>query len=175
MLLTDYHPPSNGTEPGLVPTDCLLLRFDQRCRSRFSSVTTTQQRPVNVLLPRGIVIRHGGFLTNATGDCLEVLAADEKLLRVSATDPHALLRAAYHLGNRHVKLEVRPTTLQLEWDPVLQEMLLRLGGLTVETVEAVFEPEVGAYGGGHHHGHDETFAEDYASAQAAYKHHHGAS
>ncbi len=175
MLLTDYHAPSDGSGSELAPTDCLLLRFDQRCRSRFTSVTTTQQRPVNVLLPRGIVIRHGGLLTNTAGDCLEVLAADEKLLRVGATDPHALLRAAYHLGNRHVKLEIRPAYLQLECDPVLQEMLLRLGGLTVETVEAIFEPEVGAYGGGHHHGHDETFAEDYASAQAAYKHHHGTS
>jgi urease accessory protein len=175
MLLTDYHPPSNGPASELVPTDCLLLRFDQRCRSRFSSVTTTQQEPVNVLLPRGHVIRHGGLLTNVEGDCIEVIAADETLLRVSAQDPHALLRAAYHLGNRHVKLEVRPTYLQLEVDPVLKEMLVRLEGIRVEVVEAIFEPEVGAYGGGHHHGHDETFAEDYASAQAAYKHHHGSS
>jgi urease accessory protein len=174
MLLTDYHAPSDGSGSELAPTDCLLLRFDQRCRSRFGAVTTTQQKSINVLLPRGIVIRHGGLLTNAAGDCLEVIAADETLLRVRATDPHALLRAAYHLGNRHVKLEVRPEYLQLELDPVLKEMLLRLGGLTVETVETIFEPEVGAYGGGHHHGHDETFAEDYASAQAAYRHHHGA-
>lgn len=173
MLLTRYHPPHCSAVQVPEPSDCLLLRFDQRSRSRFSALTTTRQTPVSVLLPRGLVIRGGALLSNETGDCIEVIAADEPLYRVTASDSHALLRAAYHLGNRHVRLEVQPTFLQLEPDPVLLEMLRQLGGVKVQALDAVFEPEVGAYGGGHHHGHDATFEEDYAVAQAAYQHHHG--
>lgn len=173
MLLTQHHALGAESSDSLEPTDCLLLRFDQRCRSRFTAVTTTQNIQVNVLLPRGLVIRDGALLSNEANQCVEVVAADEPLYRVSSTHPHALLRAAYHLGNRHVRLEVQPSYLQLEPDPVLREMLIQLGGVEVHTVETIFEPEVGAYGGGHHHGHDTTFDEDYAAAQLVFKHHHG--
>lgn len=173
MLLTRYLAPRSPETGLMAPTDCLLLRFDQRCRSRFNAVTTTHQSPVSVLLPRGLTIRNGALLTNEAGDCIEVVAADEPVYRVTATNPHALLRAAYHLGNRHVRLEVQETFLQLEPDPVLLEMLRQLGQVQVQALEAVFEPEVGAYGGGHHHGHDATFEEDYAAAQQAFAHHHG--
>lgn len=173
MLLTRYHSPQDLKKLAILPTDCLVLRFDQRCRSRFSSVTTTQKTKVQILLSRGIVIRHGAVLTNEAGDCIEVIAEDESLFRVTAATPHALLRAAYHLGNRHVRLEVKKDHLQLEPDPILRDMLERLGDVYVQMVQTIFEPEVGAYGGGHHHGHDETFQEDYASAQALFDYHHG--
>jgi urease accessory protein len=173
VLLTIYHPPGVPTQTVLQPTDCLYLRFDQRCRSRFAVSTTTSGIQVNVLVPRGTVIRNGGLLTNEAGDCLEVISADEPLYRVTASTPHALLRAAYHLGNRHIRLQVEPSYLQLEPDSVLLEMLRQLPGVDVQSVHAIFEPETGAYGGGHHHGHDETFSEDYAAAQAVYHHHHG--
>jgi urease accessory protein len=175
MIFTRYHAPQDLRSLPIQPTDCLLLRFDQRCRSRFSAITTTKQAKVHVLLARGVVIQNGAFLTNESGDCVEVIAADEKLYRVTAENPHALLRAAYHLGNRHVRLEIRPEYLQLEPDNVLRDMLERLGGVRVELVEAMFDPEIGAYGGGHHHGHDETFQEDYAAAQAVFHAHHGPS
>lgn len=173
MLLTIYYPPDSEELQSLQPSDCLLLRFDQRCRSRFSAVTTTSASQVNVLMPRGTIIRNGGLLCNEAGDCIEIISSEEPLYRVHAKCSQALLRAAYHLGNRHVRLQVTPSYLQLERDPVLLELLRQLEGVHVELVEALFEPEAGAYGGGHHHGHDETFTEDHAAAQAVYRLHHG--
>ena len=173
MLLTHYHPPESAEARGLRPSDCLLLRFDQRCRSRFTAITTTRNVQVRILLPRGLVIRNRALLSTDNNESVEVVAADEPLYRVLATHPHALLRAAYHLGNSHVRLELQPSYLQLEPDPVLRTMLEQLGGVEVHLVEAAFEPDVGAYGGGHHHGHDATFDEDYAIAQATFRHHHG--
>jgi urease accessory protein len=83
-----------------------------------------------------------------------------------------LTRAAYHLGNRHTPVEVGADYLKLEYDPVLADMLKRIGA-TVDRVSMPFQPESGAYGGGHKHGHDETFAEDYALAQQVFGEHHG--
>lgn len=91
---------------------------------------------------------------------------------VRARDVLTLTRAAYHLGNRHTPVEVGADYLKLEYDPVLADMLKRVGAL-VEQVSAPFQPESGAYGGGHKHGHDETFAEDYALAQQVFGEHHG--
>jgi urease accessory protein len=95
---------------------------------------------------------------------------------VRAPDRVTLTRAAYHLGNRHTPVEVGSDELKLEADPVLEGMLKRLGA-QVERVELPFQPEAGAYsghsGGGHRHGHDETFAEDYALAQRVFDEHHG--
>jgi urease accessory protein len=101
-----------------------------------------------------------------------VQAATEAVLEVRAQDPHALMRAAYHLGNRHTPVEIGRDYLRLEYDPVLADMLQRLG-VRAERAELPFEPEAGAYGGGHKHGHDATFAEDYAAAQAVFHEHHG--
>ena len=83
-----------------------------------------------------------------------------------------LTRAAYHLGNRHTPVEVGADELKLEADPVLEDMLKRLGA-QVEHATLPFQPEAGAYGGGHRHGHDETFAEDYELAQRVFEDHHG--
>ena len=83
-----------------------------------------------------------------------------------------LTRAAYHLGNRHTPVEVGADYLKLEADPVLEDMLRRLGA-QVEHASQPFQPETGAYGGGHKHGHDETFTEDYALAQKVFDEHHG--
>lgn len=94
------------------------------------------------------------------------------VLLVRAPDALTFTRAAYHLGNRHTPVEIGTQTLKLEYDPVLADMLTRLGA-RVERVEAPFQPEAGAYGGGHRHGHDATFAEDYALAQQVYGEHHG--
>ncbi|MFZ9812211.1 MAG: hypothetical protein ACO3DD_03900, partial [Burkholderiaceae bacterium] len=97
---------------------------------------------------------------------IEVVAADEELLRVE-DDPFALTRCAYHLGNRHVRIQITAEYLQFRADPVLAEMVRQLG-VHPAAVVAAFEPEWGAYGGGHQHGHDATFPEDYALAQAAF-------
>src|SRR5205823_7969870 len=82
------------------------------------------------------------------------------------------MRASYHLGNRHTPVELGENYLKLEVDPVLKEMLLQLG-LTVREENAPFQPEPGAYGGGHRHGHNETFAHDYERAQQVFDERHG--
>jgi urease accessory protein len=103
--------------------------------------------------------------------CTLLQAKRESILRVRSNDPLKLLQAAYHLGNRHIPIEIEHNYLQLEADPVLEEMLKRLG-VEINQENAPFEPEHGAYGGGHKHGHDASFNEDYALAQAVYHSHH---
>ena len=112
-----------------------------------------------MFLPRGTVLRDGDVLLDDTGAATVVVrAAPEDLYEVRAASDAAdpafdLLRAAYHLGNRHVPVQLAPGRLRLECDAVLREMLERLG-LRVQEVRAPFEPEAGAYGGGHRHDHD---------------------
>lgn len=148
-----------------------VLSFEQRRRSRHK-VTLDNGEAVGLILNQGTVLRHGDVLVADDGKFIVVQAALEPVLRVVAQQsPQQLTRAAYHLGNRHILLEIGPDYLQLEYDPVLVDMLRQLGGVTVSQVEQPFEPDAGAYGGGHKHGHDETFAEDYALAQAVYESH----
>ncbi|AMP37229.1 MULTISPECIES: urease accessory protein UreE [Ralstonia solanacearum species complex] len=173
MLSIDKHLPApHGLASVLVKrAPKLVLPFLARSRSRLRA-TLDDGREVAVVLPRGTVMRGGDVLVAGDGTLVEVLAAPEQVLRVTSDDRLALMRAAYHLGNRHTPVQVGAQALQLEADPVLEDMLVRLG-VTVTHVEAPFEPEAGAYGGGHRHGHDATFEEDYAAAQALYQEHHG--
>ena len=149
----------------------LTLAFDARCKSRLAA-TLDSGEEVALLLPRGTVLRDGDVLVADDGGLVRVVAAPESVLYVRAKDVLTLTRAAYHLGNRHTPVEVGADYLKLESDPVLADMLKRLGA-SVDQVEMPFQPETGAYGGGHRHGHDETFAEDYALAQQVYGEHHG--
>jgi urease accessory protein len=164
--------PGHGVAKALLrraPT--LTLPFESRSRSRLAA-TLDNGDEVALFLPRGTVLRDGDALVADDGGLVRVVAAPQAVLRATCADPHVLLRAAYHLGNRHTPVEVGKDYLQLEHDPVLRELLLRLG-LSVVSLQAPFEPEAGAYGGGHKHGHDETFAEDYALAQQAFRERHG--
>jgi urease accessory protein len=144
-----------------------ILPFELRRRSR-QRITLSNGEEIGLLLSRGTVLRHGDLLIADDGQCIPVEAAPEQILRVTAQSPQQLTRAAYHLGNRHIPVEIGSGYLQLGHDPVLVDMLERLEGVSVVSVEHPFEPESGAYGGGHKHGHDETFDEDYALAQAVY-------
>ncbi|ALK29558.1 urease accessory protein UreE [Burkholderia plantarii] len=154
---------------GRAPT--LTLAYDARCRSRFAA-TLDSGEELGVVLPRGTVLADGDVLVADDGGLVRIVAAAEAVLLVRAPDALTFTRAAYHLGNRHTPVEIGTQTLKLEYDPVLADMLTRLGA-RVERVEAPFQPEAGAYGGGHRHGHDATFAEDYALAQQVYGEHHG--
>ncbi|RQN34438.1 urease accessory protein UreE [Paraburkholderia tropica] len=149
----------------------LTLAYDERCKSRLAARLDTGE-DVGVVLPRGAVLRDGDMLVADDGGLVRVIAAAQSVLRVRAHDRLTLTRAAYHLGNRHTPVEVGVDELKLEADPVLEDMLKRLGA-QVERAELPFQPESGAYGGGHRHGHDATFAEDYALAQRVYDEHHG--
>lgn len=149
----------------------LVLAFDARKKSR-QLVTLASGEEIGILLPPGKILREGDVIESEDGSRFKIQAAEEELMMVTAPDSFTLLRAAYHLGNRHISIELRPDRILLQVDSVLKEMLLGLG-LTVALVSEKFTPESGAYGGGHKHGHDETFAEDYAAAQRVFHEHHG--
>lgn len=136
------------------------LDWDVRQKSRFDA-TDSAGRALGVFLPRGSVVRGGDVLVAEDGSLIRVMAAPQAVLRITACSQHGgpadLPRAAYHLGNRHVQLEVKSDHLQLEPDPVLADML-RSMHLIVREVQAPFEPEGGAYAAAHahhdHHPHD---------------------
>ncbi|CAM4121183.1 urease accessory protein UreE [Roseateles saccharophilus] len=139
----------------------LELDWDTRSKSRFAATDSTG-REIGVVLPRGTALRGGDVLVAEDGTLLRVVAAAQPVLQVRHCAEHGspfdLLRAAYHLGNRHVPLELSPELLQFEPDAVLADMLRRQH-LIVTEAQAAFEPEGGAYGEGgghghHHHGHD---------------------
>jgi urease accessory protein len=139
--------------PDLSPT--LNLTRDQRGRARLRAMMS-DGREVAILLPRGGALRDGDGLGSVDGLRVRVCAAAETLSRVECTDPLALARACYHLGNRHVALQIEPGQVSYLHDHVLDAMLAGLG-LKVRVVTAPFEPEPGAYGGqghGHSHGHE---------------------
>ncbi len=134
----------------------LVLDWDIRQKSRFDAVAS-DERHVGVFLPRGAVVRGGDVLLTQDGSLLRVVAAPQPVLRITACPDHPaheqafdLMRAAYHLGNRHVPIELKPDHLKIEPDHVLAEML-RAMHLTVVEVREPFEPEAGAYGD--HSGH----------------------
>ena len=135
----------------------LFLTCEQRAKTRYRAKLSDGGDAV-ILLPRGSVVRPGTRLVAESGECVDVIAVSEQVYRVTArsgsVDPaFDLLRAAYHLGNRHVPVELAPGVLRLERDPVLRDLLLRLG-VDVTPAFEPFDPEPGAYGGGHRHDTD---------------------
>jgi len=137
------------------------LDWDVRQKSRFEA-TDSSGRQLGIFLPRGTVARGGDVLVAHDGSLIKVWAAAQTVLKITAYPEHGtafdLIRAAYHLGNRHVPIELKPDHLKIEPDHVLAEML-RAMHLTVTEVTEPFEPENGAYAtgghfGGHHHGHE---------------------
>ena len=146
------------------------LDWDVRQTSRIEA-TDSLGRALNVFLPRGTVLRGGDVLVAEDGSLVRVKAAPQPVLVVTHCADHGtpfdLLRAAYHLGNRHVPLELQPDRLLLEPDHVLADML-RMQHLIVDETTSAFEPEGGAYGagGGAHagHGHDHGHAHAHEAA-----------
>ena len=141
-------------ERGVSPDadDYLVLPYDLRQKSR-QRVRLQSGRPAALFLPRGIALRGGDVLATEDGLRLGVVAASEKVSVATMDDPLLLARIAYHLGNRHVAVQVLPDRLIYLHDHVLDDMVRGLGA-TVIAAEQPFEPEEGAYhGGGHHHSH----------------------
>jgi urease accessory protein len=155
------------------------LDWDVRQKSRFEA-TDSAGRSIGVFLPRGAVLRGGDVLLADDGSLIQVWAAPQTVLRITHCTNHGapfdLIRAAYHLGNRHVPIELKPDFLQIEPDHVLADML-RAMHLIVTEVSAPFEPESGAYGDGghaHDHGHGAHTHHGHAQhAEAAHGHGHG--
>lgn len=156
-------PQGRGLAPVLLKRAATIeLDWDVRQKSRFDA-TDSQGRQIGIFLPRGTAVRGGDVLVAEDGSLVRVIAAPQPVLRITHCTAHGtpfdLTRAAYHLGNRHVPIELKPDHLKIEPDHVLADML-RSMHLIVVAVEEAFEPEGGAYGvqghshGGHSHDHD---------------------
>jgi urease accessory protein len=128
----------------------LRLPFELRQKTWMRAQLVSGEE-VALLLPRGEVLRGGERLLASDGRVIEVVAEEEAVVHVTCASAEALTRAAYHLGNRHVAVQVGVGFLRIASDHVLEEMLRRLGA-ELSPVRAPFEPEAGAYGGGHSHG-----------------------
>ncbi len=144
----------------------VALDWDVRQKSRFDA-TDSQGRALGIFLPRGTVVRGGDILVAEDGSLIRVEAAPQAVLVITPCAEHCtpfdLVRAAYHLGNRHVQIELQPDHLKIEPDHVLADML-RAMHLTVQEVQAAFEPEGGAYAAtGHGHAHDHGHSHQHAN------------
>ena len=137
-------------------TTTLTLPWERRGVTR-QRVRLDDGRDAGLFLARGEILRGGDKVASSSGEVVAVVAAPEPVMVVRAGDPVALARAAYHLGNRHVAVEVGEGWLKLERDHVLRDMLEGLG-VSVEDALLPFEPEAGAYAQGHAHGPSETLA-----------------
>ncbi|CAM3972253.1 urease accessory protein UreE [Vibrio neonatus] len=135
------------------PNGYLSLPIDSRIKSRLK-VSLEDGRDAGLFLPRGHILRGGEQLLSECGMVVEVKAAPETVSTVHCSDTLLLMRVAYHLGNRHVPLQVTADWVRYQHDHVLDEMVQGLGA-TVTVESAPLEPESGAYGGrsggGHHH------------------------
>jgi urease accessory protein len=125
------------------------LDFESRSKSRLLLTLDGGERAA-LVLERGRVLHGGDLVVTQDGREVEIIAAEEALLEACSADPLLIARAAYHLGNRHVAVQVMSGCLRFLHDHVLGEMVEKLG-LEVRAVSAAFEPEGGAYG--HHHAH----------------------
>ena len=156
LTLNKCLPQGHGLAPVLLKRAATVeLDWDVRQKSRFDAIDSLG-RQLGVFLPRGTVVRGGDVLVAQDGSLIRVLAAPQPVLRITACATHGsafdLTRAAYHLGNRHVPIELRPDHLKIEPDHVLADMLRHMH-LIVNAVEEAFEPEAGAYAqGAHSHG-----------------------
>lgn len=176
LTINKLVPRGQGLAPALIKRAATLeLGWDVRQKSRFDA-TDSQGRALGVFLPRGSVVRGGDVLVAEDGSLIAMKAAPQPVLVVRHCSEHGtpfdLLRAAYHLGNRHVQLELQTDHLKLEPDHVLAG-LLRQMHLIVSEEQAAFEPERGAYTpGAHGHGPDHDHgAHDHHDHGHSHDHH----
>ncbi len=158
----------NGT-PAVV-IDRLSLPFDLRKRGRFKA-STESGREVGVFIERGQVLQDGDLLLTECNQVIQVVAQAEAVVTATATDWLQFTRVCYHLGNRHVPLQVGELWLRFQPDHVLQE-LAELHGLTAVNELAPFMPENGAYGAhGGHHSHSHADDHSHSASDSASSHH----
>ena len=188
---TEVKPHHRWTDP---PADTVVLDFDDRHRRRMA-MTGTRGLEFLLDLEQATALRSGDALLLEDGRLIEVVAAAEPLLEIRGSDPHHLIRVAWHLGNRHLPTQIMPKALRIRRDHVIEAMVKGLGARVIE-IEAPFDPEGGAYAGashghahegeehhhtghdhahdhahdhGHHHDHDHHHHDDHGD----HEHHHG--
>jgi urease accessory protein len=163
------------------PADTVVLDFDDRHRRRMA-MTGTRGFEFLLDLENAVALRGGDALVLDDGRLIEVVAAAEPLVEIRGSDPHHLVRVAWHLGNRHLPTQIMLKGLRIRRDHVIEEMVRRLGARVIE-IEAPFDPEGGAYAAafrhgthddhGHDHHHDHAH-HDHAGHQHSHDHdHHG--
>lgn len=154
--------------------DTVVLDFDDRHRRRMA-MTGTRGLEFLLDLENATALRGGDALVLEDGRLVEVVAAPEPLVEIRGSDPHHLIRVAWHLGNRHLPTQIMPKGLRIRRDHVIEAMVKGLGARVVE-IEAPFDPEGGAYAehahaDAHEHGHT---GHDHAHSHAHdHAHHHG--
>src|ERR1700753_3065308 len=162
-----------------APADTIVLDFDDRHRRR-TTMTGTRGLEFLLDLENAVALRGGDALVLEDGRLIEVVAAPEPLIEIRGSDPHHLIRVAWHLGNRHLPTQIMPRGLRIRRDHVIEAMVKGLGARVIE-IEAPFDPEGGAYDGGGHahlppsepHGHAaHDHSHDHAGHNHAGHHHH---
>src|SRR6516162_1080380 len=145
---TQVKPQHRWTE---APADTVVLDFDDRHRRRMA-MTGTRGLAFLLDLENATALRGGDALVLEDGRLVEVVAAAEPLVEIKGSDPHHLIRVAWHLGNRHLPTQIMPKALRIRRDHVIEEMVKGLGARVIE-IEAPFDPEGGAYAEAAAHGH----------------------
>jgi urease accessory protein len=169
----EIKPQHRWTEPA---ADTVVLDFDDRHRRRLA-MTGTRGLEFLLDLEAAVALRGGDALVLEDGRLIEVVAAPEPLIEIRGSDPHHLIRVAWHLGNRHLPTQIMPKALRIRRDHVIEAMVKGLGARVIE-IEAPFDPEGGAYAGGghghatddHHHDHGGHHHQD---DHGGHGHHHG--
>jgi urease accessory protein len=147
------------------PADTVVLDFDDRHRRRMA-MTGTRGLEFLLDLENAVALRGGDALVLEDGRLIEVVAAPEPLVEIRGTDPHHLVRVAWHLGNRHLPTQIMAKGLRIRRDHVIEAMVKGLGARVIE-IEAPFDPEGGAYaGGGHAHAESHAHATSHAHAES---------
>lgn len=171
---TTVKPQHRWTE---APADTVVLDFDDRHRRRMA-MTGTRGLAFLLDLENAVALRGGDALVLEDGRLIEVVAAPEALLEIRGSDPHHLIRVAWHLGNRHLPTQIMPKALRVRRDHVIEAMVKGLGARVIE-IEAPFDPESGAYAGGGHghaqHAHDHQHhpGHDHSHEHGGGHHHEG--
>jgi len=145
----------------VAPADTVVLDFDGRHRRRMA-MTGTRGLEFLLDLENAVALRGGDALVLDDGRLIEVVAAPEPLLEIRGTDPHHLVRVAWHLGNRHLPTQIMAKGLRIRRDHVIEAMVKGLGARVIE-IEAPFDPEGGAYAGGGHADATERGSHDHAA------------
>lgn len=142
-----------GTGQQSQTADCVLIDSDRRHRRRMK-LTTEGGLDVLLDLPQAVRLRDGDGLRLDDGRIIRVIAKPEPLLEIHAHGPAELVRIAWHLGNRHLPVQLLGDRIRIRADHVIADMVHGLGG-HAHAMEAPFDPEGGAYAGGHHHHRDD--------------------
>jgi urease accessory protein len=165
MLRASKVKPSGTAD--LPPADTIVLDYEARHRRRIA-LETTHGIEFLLDLPDAVVLRNGDTLQLDDGRWIEVVAAPEPLVEIRSPDPNSLIRLAWHLGNRHLPVEILAKSLRIRRDHVIETMLAQLGGKLRE-IEAPFTPESGAYAA---HAQNNSAEENATHAHSAKPHAH---